>query len=291
MANEHRPEEPEPRADACFIPEGIPIARPVLVADVALAFEPAHEMLLEDSSRRSVCVDMAVVVLGLIALELLSQVALYFATGIGDLPDAAPDSDVLKVLIMPLMPARAALVTIVVALLLAWRHQSLRSVGVSFERFGVNLLLGLAALGVAYGLIIPWALAMQYLMPAMAESLNENAEAIMSFLPRQSPIHFLWMFLAVGIYEELLFRGFLMTRLRRLTGGWTWAAIVSSILFIVPHLFEQKAIALVPIGILAAVFCVVTIWRRSIVPAIVAHWLFDWSQLLGLYFAYGDTWQ
>lgn len=291
MANEHRPEEPELRADAGFTPEGIPLARPVLGAEVALAFEPAHEILLKDSSRRSVCVDMAVVVLGLVVLELLSQLALYFATGIGELPDDASDSDIPKILIMPLMPARAAIVVIVVALLLAWRHQSLRSVGLSFERFGVNLLLGLAALGVAYGLIIPWALAMQYLAPEMAESFNENADAIMSFLPRQSPIHFMWMFLTVGLYEELFFRGFLMTRLRRLTGGWTWAAIVSSIVFIVPHLLEQKAIALVPIGILAVVFCLVTIWRRSIVPAIIAHWLFNWSQLLGLYFVYGDTWQ
>lgn len=291
MANEHRPDEPELRADACFTPEGTPIARPVLVAEPAFAVAPTHEMLLADSSRRSVCVDMAVVVLALIALELLSQVALYFATGVGELPDDAPDSDILKVLVMPIMPARAAIVTIVVVSLLAWRHQSLRSVGVSFERFGVNVLLGLAALGVAYGLIMPWAIAIQYLMPEIAESFNENADAIMAFLPRESPIHFLWMFLAVGIYEELLFRGFLMTRLRRLTGGWTWAAIVSSILFIVPHLIEQKAIALVPIGILAAVFCLVTIWRRSIVPAIIAHWLFDWSQLLGLYFVNGDAWQ
>ena len=82
-----------------------------------------------------------------------------------------------------------------------------------------------------------------------------------------------------------------MTRLRRLTGGWTWAAIVSSIVFIVPHLVEQKAIALVPIGILAAVFCLVTIWRRSIVPAIVGHWLVNWSQILGLSFVNGDAWQ
>ena len=291
MAKEHRPEEPELCADAWIVAEGIPIARPVLVAEAAVAVEPAHEMLLEDSSRKAVCVDMAVVVLGLIVLELLSQVALSFATGIGELPADASDSEILKVLIMPAMPARAALVTVVVALVLARRCQSLRSVGISFERFGVNLLLGLVALGIAYGLILPWALAMQYLAPEMSQSFNENAEAIMSFLPRQSPIHFMWMFLAVGLYEELLFRGFLMTRLRRLTGGWTWAAIVSSILFIVPHLMEQKAIALVPIGILAAVFCVVTIWRRSIVPAIVAHWLFDWTQFLGLYVVYGDEWQ
>ena len=65
MANEHRPEEPELGADTCLTPEGIPLARPVL------AVEPAHEILLNDSSRRSVCVDMAVVVLGLIVLELI----------------------------------------------------------------------------------------------------------------------------------------------------------------------------------------------------------------------------
>ena len=174
---------------------------------------------------------------------------------------------------------------------LALRHQTLRSLGITVDRLVINTMLGLVALGAAYGLIIPWALAMQAFAPETAQGFHKNAEAIMSFFPRQSPLRFLWLALVIGFYEELFFRGFLMTRLRRLLGGWTWAAIVSSIVFVAPHMIEQEPIALVPIAILAAIFCVVTIWRRSIVPALVAHWLFNLSQFLLLYFTSGDTWQ
>lgn len=292
MADEHQPEELELRADAEFAVDGIPLARPVANADAAVSVEPVHEIFLEDSSRRAVCLDIVVVLLGLVVLEVLSEIAISFATGIGELPDDAAKSDINKIMIMAVMPARAVIVTILVALVLSWRNQSLRSVGISIDRLGVNLLLGLVSLGIASGFIFSWGIALQFFAPATAQSFAGNADAIMSFLPRQAPIHFAWMFLAVGLWEELLFRGFLMTRLRRLTGGWTWAAIASSILFVVPHVIDQKAIALVPISMLAAVFCLVTIWRRSIVPAIVAHWLFDFSTFLFLYyFASGDSWQ
>lgn len=291
MANDDGPGEVELRAEVTFTPEGIPIAVPVPVTEPGPAVPPAHDMLLADSSRRSVCVDMVVVLFGLVVFELLSQWLLSFATGIGDLPENASDADITRVMILPGLPARAALVTIVLAMLLAWRHQTLRSLGITVDRLVINTLLGLVALGAAYGLIIPWALAIQVFAPETAQGFQKNAEAIMSFVPRQSPLRFLWLALVIGFYEELFFRGFLMTRLRRLLGGWTWAAIVSSIVFVAPHMIEQEPIALVPIGILAAIFCVVTIWRRSIVPALVAHWLFNLSQFLLLYYTSGDTWQ
>ena len=291
MPNGDGPGEVELRAEVTFTPEGIPIAVPVLVTEPGPAVPPAHDMLITDSSRGSAFVDIVVVLLGLVVFEFLSQLLLSFATGIGDLPENASDADITRILILPVLPARAALVTIVLAMLLAWRHQSLRSLGITVDRLVINILLGLVALGAAYGLIIPWAVAMQVFAPETAKGFHENAEAIMSFVPRQAPLRFLWLALVIGFYEELFFCGFLMTRLRRLLGGWTWAAIVSSIVFIAPHMIEQKPIALVPIAILAAIFCVVTIWRRSIVPALIAHWLFNLSQFLLLYYTSGDTWQ
>ncbi len=48
-------------------------------------------------------------------------------------------------------------------------------------------------------------------------------------------------------------------------------------------------IALVVVGILSITFSLLTIWRRSIIPAIVTHTLFDFSQFVGLYYLMGDA--
>ena len=77
------------------------------------------------------------------------------------------------------------------------------------------------------------------------------------------------------------------------TGTGKTAAFALPILqqiFTVLHAGDQELAALGPITILALVFSVMTIWRKSIVPAIVAHFLFDWSQFLFLYYSAGDNW-
>jgi membrane protease YdiL (CAAX protease family) len=120
--------------------------------------------------------------------------------------------------------------------------------------------------------------------------MDENVERILELIPNMSLLVFGGVALVIGLYEELLFRGFLMPRLRRWTGSWTIAVLISTALFTALHAFDQTTGALVPIGILSLVFSLVTIWRRSIVPAIIGHFLFDWSQFIGLYVIAGDRW-
>ena len=61
--------------------------------------------------------------------------------------------------------------------------------------------------------------------------------------------------------------------------------------FVALHALSQAPAAMVMIAILSLIMSVVTIWRRSLVPAMVAHTLFDLSQLAGLYYMAGDQWQ
>ena len=86
----------------------------------------------------------------------------------------------------------------------------------------------------------------------------------------------------VATWEELLFRGFLMTRIRRFAQSWTIAVIASTVAFVLPHALEQTPAAMIPISILSLVLSLVTIWRRSIVPAIVAHALWNVAVFLTL---------
>jgi membrane protease YdiL (CAAX protease family) len=81
-----------------------------------------------------------------------------------------------------------------------------------------------------------------------------------------------------------------MPRLRRATGSWVLAVALSTVPFAMLHLLDQQAIAIGPIAILSIVFSVVTIMRRSIVPAIIGHTLFNLSQFLALVYQAGNTW-
>ena len=81
-----------------------------------------------------------------------------------------------------------------------------------------------------------------------------------------------------------------MTRLRRTTGSWTLAVLISTAVFTGLHAIEQTLPALLLITILSLVFSVVTIWRKSIIPAVVAHALFDFSQFLLMSLTAGDSW-
>jgi len=269
---------------------GVPFARPVALPTGTAAGPRRHDIMLDGASRRSVWVDLALVLAVLVAIEFLSQVWLLFATGIDAVPGNIPDEDTTRVLLIPVLPARAALVTLVLTAVLLIRRQSLSSVGVTVRRLGVDVMLGLGALGVAYAVIFPLAIISQLLIPEIAHKLNENAEAIMKMVPRHSPSFFAWLALVIGFYEELFFRGFLLTRLRRALGSWTWAVVVSTAVFVIPHLLDQATISVVPITILSVLFSVLTIWRKSILPAIIAHWLFNLSQFLGLYYTVGDSW-
>ena len=201
------------------------------------------------------------------------------------------DEDVLgRIALVPVLAFRALATMVVIAAIVRRRRQSALSVGVGRSGFAVNLLLGIAAMGVSYGLIWIWQLFAWYCWPGLIDDMDENVERILELVPNMSLLAFGGVALVIGLYEELFFRGFLMPRLRRCTGSWTFAVLFSTALFTALHAFDQTTGALVPIAILSLVFSLVTIWRRSVVPAIIGHFLFDWSQFIGLYVIAGDRW-
>ena len=67
----------------------------------------------------------------------------------------------------------------------------------------------------------------------------EKAQAALAMVPRLHPLGYVGVAAMVGIYEEIVFRGFLMTRLRRATGSWFVAVLASTALFTSLHAFDQ----------------------------------------------------
>jgi CAAX protease family protein len=78
----------------------------------------------------------------------------------------------------------------------------------------------------------------------------------------------------IAATEEMVFRGYLMTRFAQVTGRWWFAGIASAAIFTLGHGYEGAA-AFVAIGVFAVFVTALALWRRSLTAAIVLHFVFD----------------
>lgn len=263
-----------------------PLARPISGPAALQPPTPRDELLLPDSSAAAAWLDLALMVclLGMFEVTAATLFAT-FAGGHSAAGSAASDRDHsmdLRRLLLPLLAVRALISMGVVACIVRSRRQTAASLGVTARHLGRNLLAGLGALVIAYVLIYAIMLPLAFAWPGAIDQMQENVRRIRQVVPDLHPAGFLALAATVGVYEELLFRGFLMTRLRRGTGSWTVAVLISTAIFTALHAPDQMPVALVPVAVLSLVFSVVTVWRRSLVPAVVAHTLFDFSQFIGM---------
>lgn len=261
----------------------IPLARPVSIPEIPP--NNAHApMLLLERPQAAAGWDIAILIAMGVAIELaIRQIADRYV-----LVDEAGDHRV-SLLVLTLL--RAVLVLGGVAIIVGSRRQTVASIGwCSGESWWVTGLFGLVATVGAYAALIGTFGAMYVLYPSGIVALQRNQDNIVSMLPKLHPVVLCAMSLFVGFYEEIIFRGFLLTRLRRATGSAALAVLFSSALFAGLHAGGQELAAIVLIFALGLVWAILTLWRRSVVPAIIGHGLFDFFQLMSLYFLRPD-WQ
>lgn len=274
--------------------EVIPLARPIEWDAESMAGEvrdggapPSRgsraSLLLNDQKAAHTWRDLFLVGGALVAFELATVVVVELWMGPME-PGTESFATMKQSWLFPVLGLRAVAVVMILATLLRVRGQSWATLGWTRERLGADLTLGLAALAAAYVLIFAWALLSMSLWPGLMDQMNENAHHLMTLLPDWPFSLYVLVAALIGFYEELLFRGFLMTRLRRVTGSWVLAVVLSTLVFTGLHAGDQKAAAMVPITILSLVFSVFTVWRGSVFPAMVGHFLFDLSQFIGLKF-------
>ena len=178
-----------------------------------------------------------------------------------------------------------------VAMFVRFRGGSAGTVGLVFRQWPLEFLIGVGTAIVTGFVVIVITLTLMISFPAFARQMQENGARIVERVPRLTPASFAAMTLLIGLYEELVFRGFLLPRLRRALGSWAVAIVASTLVFSLLHLKDQVAAAMVLVSILSLSFSVVTIWRKSILPAVVAHALFDFAMLLNLSIQAGDRWK
>ena len=110
-------------------------------------------------------------------------------------------------------------------------------------------------------------------LDAIGLKVNEQLDFI---LPKTPMERLVWVFLAftAGFCEEAIYRGYVISRLQMVTGGWLWGAVISSLSFGSLHAYQGVGnIAL--ISIYGFLLSLLFVWRKSLVPGIFAHFLLD----------------
>lgn len=101
-------------------------------------------------------------------------------------------------------------------------------------------------------------------------------------LPQETTGKLIWVIVSftAGFCEEILFRGYLMTRLRLIGKfkSWLIPVIISSLAFGFPHLY-QGVHGFLNISVLGVLFALIYIRTRSIWPCIIAHFFLDFLAL------------
>lgn len=94
----------------------------------------------------------------------------------------------------------------------------------------------------------------------------------------------LWTALAIsaGFCEEFIFRGYLQEQFKRLTGSVAAAVGIQAVLFGLGHGYQGWSL-MITIFFLGLAFGIVTAWRKSLAPAMLAHGWTDFASGMGGY--------
>jgi CAAX protease family protein len=234
-------------------------------------------MLLVDTSRRQAAIDVFVLIGGLIGIWVAMGLAMVAIV------DLSPAEDV-AVLRLVLTLTGGAIGAGFTLLAVRLRRQPVSSVGVCAAAWTDGAVWGCVATVGAFVALWSVTLLTTLVFPSMLESAERNVERIAEFLPPFHPGWYVLIAAAVGIYEELVFRGFLLTRIRRATNSDFAGIVGSAALFALPHAMSQEVIVVLPLFAIGVFWAVLTLWRKSILPVVVGHALFNLLQMLGMYY-------
>ncbi|MHC5110543.1 MAG: lysostaphin resistance A-like protein [Planctomycetota bacterium] len=283
-------------------PVALPVARPLRFA--------GHPIHLWSSSRASCAIDLAMfVVLVMLLVFFVPDVIAISLTGIPaerfaeSVPESAPVTKAVgdeagdvhsaflldplaltQVWIIPITLMRCIATIVVILLMLYYRSQGFSSVGIARRGLGVDVLLGVLMAAICLCLMVLYSISLHIFAPELRPQMEKNAVQLLKLFPPSSLDMLAILAIAVGTFEELIFRGFLMTRLRRVTGNWAVAVVISTLIFTIPHVLDQTLVALGPIALLAVSLSICTILRKSLIPAILGHALFDFVQFVYLFY-------
>ena len=111
---------------------------------------------------------------------------------------------------------------------------------------------------------------------ALLGGVQHDSAAFRSMVAKNNveAIAFLAAALTAGFVEEFIFRGYIQTQCRALVGSTLVASVLQVILFTQGHAY-QGVLRLVPVLLIGALLTAVALWRKSLIPGMIAHSLGD----------------
>jgi membrane protease YdiL (CAAX protease family) len=167
------------------------------------------------------------------------------------------------------------LIFLLVLLVLKRGNENLSTVG--FSRLTLaNLGIGLAFLLFANLLLLGLAFILQFFHLTLPKE-------VALILPRTNTERLFWIILSItaGICEETGFRGYVLTKLNLFLNNWPLTIAISSLSFGLGHFYQGMG-GIILTGIYGLLFCLLFLWRKSLVPGIFAHFLQDFTALFAL---------
>ncbi len=256
-------------------------ARPIAAPPQPPLYRPLFGLPpLDMLSRRQAAWDLLLVLFAGLIIPFAQQVVSALASsGLGDMQATLPPSALHWLLIRSTY--LSAFLVVGLALYLVHRHRlPARCIGVQLDRWHIQSLLSLPALGAVYVATIATMLVI-FLLVAFVPELKEDLEQrvqFMEFIPTNSLVATVLLIIPVAIQEELLYRGLLLPYLRRVGCNWIFAILISSLIFASMHI-AQGGLAIVQVVFLGIALALSFLFTRSLLAVIIAHFLYDVIQI------------
>ncbi len=134
------------------------------------------------------------------------------------------------------------------------------------------------------GLYAPFFLGVGLLGAVVQAAGFSSPTSVPRFLTPRGPAQLLLgilLVVVVALAEETIFRGYLILRLRAVTGRTGVAILLSSLIFAIGHGYEGSAGILVVFS-MGMVFGLIYVWRRNLAAPMVMHFLQDFLGIVVL---------
>jgi len=148
-------------------------------------------------------------------------------------------------------------------------HRAL-TIGWTAHRLVANIAIGAGTFVYTYLLAIGAAFLLFLLHPDLFAETPVAQRAIEESFPPPSLTWMVPLMLFVAIWEEVAFRGFMLTRLHALVKSWWVAVPLGAAIFGGLHLYEG-VLAVVMVGGMGLIMGVLFVWRKSLMPGIMYH--------------------
>lgn len=177
------------------------------------------------------------------------------------------------------MPLIYWLIAVLPIIVMKIQRDKLTDYGFNKSKIGVQIIVGIL-IGIAMSLILT-------LIPHLF-GFGEYVDSGKRYLYLWQFIYeFIYSILVIGFVEELVFRGFVYEKIKRISQNNLVAIISSSVLFGVFHLFSGNIVQMIMTACIGAFwcFCRLKIKNCSLLSLIIAHGVYDalitvWASIL-----------